>query len=106
MFGPTHQAALFENGEFLRHRETLEQEVPTAFRELADVYERIPATESAMERRGPAGSVRPEDRSVIEAWEGDARAAQRSLRAAAEAKPLSGWALLLGRSRGGRPTRR
>lgn len=106
MFGPTHQAALFENGEFARYRDTLETELPAAFRELADVYERISATEGAMERRGPAGSIRPEDRSAIEAWEGDARAAQRSLRAAAEAKPVSIWARVFTRSRGERPTRR
>lgn len=106
MFDQTHQAALFENGEYARHRAVLEDELPKVARDLADVYARIPATESAMERRGPAASVRPEDRSAIEAWEGDARAAQHALRRGADAKPLSLWASLAAWSRGRRPTRR
>ena len=34
-----------------------------------------------MERRGPANSLRDEDREIVERWEGDAREAQRRLRA-------------------------
>jgi hypothetical protein len=55
-----------------------------------------------MERRGPANSLRPDDRLLIEAWEGDAREAQRALRAALAAPPPSGWALLLVRLLGKR----
>lgn len=106
VFDQTHQAAVFENGEYARHRGVLEGELPEVARDLADVYGRIPDTEGAMERRGPAASVRPEDRSVIEAWEGDARAVQRALRAGADAKPLPLWASLVAWSRGRRPTRR
>lgn len=106
MFDQTHQAALFENGEFARHHELLEREVPAVYADLADVYARIPATESAMERRGPAASVRPEDRTLIEAWEGDARMAQRALREAAAQKPLPVWSRVWGRLRGQRRTKR
>lgn len=106
MFDQTHQAALFENGEYARHRAVLEGELPEVARDLADVYGRIPDTESAMERRGPAASIRPEDRSAIESWEGDARAAQRALRAAAQTERLPLWASVFARLRGKRPTRR
>ena len=106
VFDQTHQAALFENGEYARYRPVIEGELPDVARDLAEVYGRIPETESAMERRGPAASVRPEDRSAIEAWEGDARAVQRALRAGAHAEPLSLWASLVAWSRGRRPTRR
>jgi hypothetical protein len=34
-----------------------------------------------MERRGPANSLKDADREIVEAWEGDAREAQRRLRA-------------------------
>src|SRR5919198_2712533 len=50
MFDQTHQPALFENGEFVRHRTTLEQEIPQTARELTDLYDRMTATETAMER--------------------------------------------------------
>jgi hypothetical protein len=53
--------------------------------------------ESAMQRRGPANSLRPEDRRLIEAWEGDAREVQCALRAAPDARPLAGWAALSAR---------
>ncbi len=106
MFDQTHQAALFENGEFARHRDFLEREVPEVYADLADVYARIPATESAMERRGPAASVRPEDRTLIEAWEGDARTAQRALREASTQKRSSAWWRIVGRPRGKRRTKR
>ena len=106
MFDTTSQAVVFENGEFVRHRDILAREVPGAFAGLADVYGRMSQTEAAMERRGPAGSIRPEDRSVIEAWEGDVREAQRTLRLSAQAGPPTLWSALFGRSRGGRQTGR
>lgn len=91
MFDQTKHAYVLENGQFLRHRATLERELPRSYRQIADLYARIPATESAMERRGPAGSIRDEDRMVINEWEGDAREAQRALRAEASAPPPSVW---------------
>jgi hypothetical protein len=101
MFDQTHQAVIFENGEFTRHAAALEA-ADAAFALVSDVYRRIPPTEDAMERRGPANSLRPDDRLLIEAWEGDAREAQRALRAALAAPPPSGWALLLVRLLGKR----
>lgn len=106
MFDQTHQPVVFENGELERHRVVLASEVPEVFPALAGVYDRIVATEEAMERRGPANSLRPEDRALIETWEGDLREAQRALRAAAAAEPPSLWARLVARLRGGRRTGR
>lgn len=106
MFDQTHHAVVFENGELMRHRALLAAEVPDVFPLLADVYERMPATEDAMERRGPANSLRSEDRALIETWEGDLREVQRALRAAAAAEPPSLWARLIARLRGGPDTGR
>jgi len=106
LFDQTHQAVIFENAEFSRHAVTLAREVPDDHRRLADIYARMPATESAMERRGPAGSLRPQDRALIETWEGDVRVAQLSLRQAARRAPPSPLAALLARLRGGRQTGR
>ncbi len=106
IFDQTRQAAIFENAEFTRHRAVLATEVPDAYRSLADVYGRMAATETAMERRGPANSLRPDDRALIEAWEGDVRDAQRGLRAAARAEPPSPLARLVARIRGGRQSER
>jgi len=50
-------------------------------------------------------SIKPEDKSFVETWEGDVREAQRWLRAAVAAPPPSAWALLMARlrTRGNRP---
>ncbi len=100
MFDQTKQAVTLENGEFARHRETLERSARPAAAAVAALYERMSAAESAMERRGPANSLRPEDRQLIEAWEGDAREVQRSLRAALDARPLTGLAAVSARLHG------
>ena len=102
LFDQTHQAVVFENVEFGRHGEVLERELPERHRDLAALYARMPEAESAMERRGPAGSLRPEDRALVEAWEGDARDAQRELRAAARRPPPSLLWDLFARLRPGR----
>jgi hypothetical protein len=94
MWDQTHQAVVFENGEFARHAGSIERAAPVAAAMLAQAYARIPETESAMERRGPANTVRPEDLALVESWEGDVREAQRELRAAVTAPPPSVWALL------------
>lgn len=106
LFDQTHQAVVFENSEFARHGAVLARELPDEHRTVASVYSRMPDTESAMERRGPAGSLRPGDRALIEAWEGDARDTQRMLRAAARRAPPSLIEHLLARLRGGRRTGR
>jgi hypothetical protein len=106
MFDQTHQAAVFENAEFTRHASVLRASADSAFALIAAVYADIPATENAMERRGPANTLKPEDLALIERWEGDVREAQRLLRAAVAAKPRSPLFLLLGRLRGGKQTGR
>jgi hypothetical protein len=100
MFDQTKQAVTLENGEFARHRATLERNARPAAAAVASLYERMSETESAMERRGPANSLRPEDRQLIESWEGDAREAQRSLRTALNPRPIAGWAALSARLHG------
>ena len=81
MFDQTKQAFVLENGQWGIHAAVVARELPAAHAFAADLYARIPATESAMERRGPANSVRDADRELVERWEGDAREAQRRLRA-------------------------
>jgi len=100
MFDQTKQAVTLENGEFARNRETLERNVRLAAAAVAGLYERMSDAGAAMERRGPANSLRPEDRQLIEAWEGDAREVQRSLRAALNAPRPAGWAAASARLHG------
>jgi hypothetical protein len=99
MWDQTHQAVVFENGAFERVRGAIERVAPAACALLALTYERIPVTESAMERRGPANTIKPEDLALIEGWEGDVREAQRHLRAAVTAPAPSVWALVRDRLR-------
>lgn len=106
MFDQTHQAVVLEIGEFTRHRATIAGGLAAAYGPLADLYSRVPDTESAMERRGPANTLRDDDRVLIETWEGDARGAQRALREALEAPRLSPIATLVKRLRGVLPSRR
>jgi hypothetical protein len=106
MFDQTKQAVVLENGEFTRHDATIRARLSAAYGPLADLYARIPDTESAMERRGPANSLRDADRALIETWEGDARAAQRGLREALAAPQISPLGALLRRLRGMLPSRR
>ena len=100
MFDQTKQAVTLENGEFARYRATLERGAPPTAAAIAALYARMSEAESAMERRGPANSLRPEDRRLIEAWEGDAREAQRSLRATLNAAPPRGWSAVSARLHG------
>lgn len=85
MFDQTRQAFVLENGQFALHAAVLAREVPVVHAQAAGVYARIPETESAMERRGPANTLKDQDRLLVEGWEGDARALQVALRAAATA---------------------
>ncbi|MBI2773019.1 MAG: hypothetical protein HYX56_00790 [Chloroflexi bacterium] len=91
MFDQTKQAFVMELGQFEAWREVLAREAPAAFPFLADLYGRIPAMESAMERRGPAGSISDADRALVNEWEGDAREAQRSLRASTVPRRATRW---------------
>jgi len=87
MFDQTKQAFVLENGQWTIHGALVTRELPATAAFAADLYARIPAAESAMERRGPANSLRDEDREIVERWEGDAREAQRRLRADLVAPP-------------------
>lgn len=104
MFDQTKQAFVLENGQYGLHAGTLLREVPEAAAFVADLYARLPAAESAMERRGPAGSLKDADREIVESWEGDAREAQRRLRAAALGRPVVPWKKLIARLRGSSPS--
>lgn len=97
MFDQTKQAVTLENGEFARHSATLARNAPPVAAAMAALYDRMSEAESAMERRGPANSLRPADRQLIEGWEGDAREVQRSLRSSLTARPLMGWRALSAR---------
>jgi len=81
MFDQTKQSFVLENGQWQLHGGAIAKELPGAHAFAADLYARIPDAESAMERRGPANSLKDEDREIVERWEGDAREAQRRLRA-------------------------
>lgn len=81
MFDQTKQAFVLENGQWNLHRAVVARELPDAHAFLDDLYRRLPEAESAMERRGPANSLKDEDREIVERWEGDVREAQRRLRA-------------------------
>lgn len=97
IFGQTRQAFVLENGQFAASGEVLERELPAAHAQAADLYRRIPETEAAMEKRGPANSLPDADRLVVETWEGDARALQVVLREALSARPRSALERLIAR---------
>ena len=80
MFDQTKQAFVLEMGQWGIHGRTVEREAPGLHAFLADLYARIPEAESAMERRGPAHTLKDADRDIVHRWEGDAREAQRLLR--------------------------
>lgn len=95
MFLQTKQPAVLELSGYREAR----GEIAGADAELASrldvLYERIPDAESAMERRGPAGSLKPEDRETVHAWQGDARELQRAVRDLGERRPTSPGVRLL-----------
>ena len=80
MFDQTRQAFVLEMAQWGIHSATIQREAPVLYLFLADLYTRIPDAESAMERRGPANTLKDADRDIVQRWEGDAREAQRMLR--------------------------
>ena len=107
MFDTTQQAFVFENAAFGTHDTALRADMDgAAYESVALIYRDMPAVETAMERRGPAKTIRPDDRALIETWEGNVRVAQRALRDAPKQKPPSVWVSLIGRLRGGSKTGR
>lgn len=99
MFDQTRQAFVLENGQFLASSEVIAREAPETFAFVDDLFGRVPAVESAMERRGPAGSIADADLALIHAWEGDAREAQRMLRASLIPRRRTRWDELTARLR-------
>ncbi len=107
VFDQTRQPAVLENGEFLRARDLLAGALaPGARGSLERLYGSLVDVEAAMERRGPANTLKDADRLIVEAWEGDAREAQRLLRAIATTtspphgpSPLARLAAALGQLR-------
>lgn len=105
MFDQTKQAFVLENGQFQGARDVIEREASEVFAFVDGVFARIPAIETSMERRGPAGSIPLADEVAIHEWEGDAREAQRVLRASLVQAPASRWSLLYERLRARFPAR-
>lgn len=99
MWDQTHQAVVFENAQWTQHARTIRAAAPDVFEALTQAYARMPEAESAMERRGPANTIRPDDLALVESWEGDVRGVQRDLRAAANAPEPSLWSLFMERLR-------
>lgn len=107
VFDQTRQPVVLENGEFLRARDLLAGALaPDARTSLERLYGSLADVEAAMERRGPANTLKDADRLIVEAWEGDAREVQRLLRASAapaaptrRTSPLARLAAALGRLR-------
>ena len=88
MFDQTKQAFVLEMGQWAIHGRTIQREAPDLHLFLADLYARIPEAESAMERRGPAHTLKDADRDIVQRWEGDAREAQRLLRGDLSPRPV------------------
>lgn len=97
IFGQTRQAFVLENGLFQSHGEALEREAPEVHAAAAELYRRIPETEAAMEKRGPANSLPDAERLLVEVWEGDARALQVRLRETVSAGAPSALERLIAR---------
>jgi hypothetical protein len=106
MFGQTKQPVVMENASYLEARETIAVADGRLGRRLDALYELIPYAEAAMERRGPAGSIKSEDLATVHNWEGGARDLQRALRDLPGTPPPTPWTRLVDwtrrtRSRGG-----
>ncbi len=89
MYMQTKQPAVLENAAYLVWKEQLAAADSDLAARLDVLYERLADAETAMERRGPAGSIRPEDRATVQQWEGNARVLQRGVRALPASRPRS-----------------
>jgi len=105
MFMQTKQSAVLENAAQHAWRPEIAAADPGLAARLDALYAAIPEAESAMERRGPAGSIRPEDRASVQRWEGEARTVGRELRRLPSTRPASWADRLLGRLRSRFPDR-
>lgn len=89
MFLQTKQPAVMEMAGYREARDAIAAADLDLASRLDVLYDRIPDTESAMERRGPAGSFAPPDREIVTHWDGNARELQRELRDLARHRPSS-----------------
>lgn len=89
MYMQTKQPAVLDNVAYSAWREDVARADADLGSRLDVLYERLPDAESAMERRGPAGSIPPQDRATVQHWEGAARVLQRDLRALPASRPRS-----------------
>ena len=89
MYMQTKQPAVLENAAYLAWKNEIAAADADLDARLSVLYERVPDAEAAMERRGPAGSIRPEDRATVQQWEGNARVLQRAVRELPRSRPRS-----------------
>jgi hypothetical protein len=80
MFMQTKQPAVLENAAYRAWQDEVHAADEVVAARLATLYDRMPDAETAMERRGPAGSISRADRETVMRWEGQARALQLDLR--------------------------
>jgi hypothetical protein len=89
MFMQTKQPAVLENAAMRAYRGEIAAADETTAGRLDALYDAMSEAESAMERRGPAGSIPRADRDTVERWEGEARSLQRELRSLPGRRPRS-----------------
>lgn len=89
MFMQTKQPAVLDNVAYRAYREEVATADEPLGARLDALYEAMSGAESAMERRGPAGSIPGAARDIVERWEGEARTLQRELRSLPGRRPRS-----------------
>jgi hypothetical protein len=89
MFMQTKQPAVLENAAYRAYRDEIAAADGQIATRLDALYDAMPEAESAMERRGPAGSIARADRDAVERWEGQARTLQLDLRSLPGRRPRS-----------------
>lgn len=89
MYMQTKQPAVLEIAAFTAYGDDIAAADADLGRRLGALYESVPDAEDAMERRGPAGSIKNDDRAIVERWEGGARVLQREVRLLPASRPPS-----------------
>lgn len=95
MFFQTKQPAVLEIAGYRESRGEIAAADAALAARLDGLYDAIPDAESAMERRGPVGSLAPADREAVHEWEGRARELQREVRDLSRRPPSTPGARLL-----------
>lgn len=89
MFMQTKQPAVLENAAYRAWREEVAAADEIVSARLGALYDAMADAETAMERRGPAGSISRADRETVQRWDGEARSLQRELRSLPSRPPRS-----------------